>query len=55
MPIEQEYQEVYFGAFCKMCKHWVEGDEQKEPCFECLENPINLYTSRPVKYEPKEK
>lgn len=53
--MDEEYQEVYFHEYCKKCKHFVDGDEQKEPCFECLDNPINLYSHKPVKYETKEK
>ena len=50
--MEHDYQEVYFDDFCKKCKH--EGlEEIKDPCHECLSNPVNLYTHKPVKYEEK--
>lgn len=50
--MEQEYQEVYFEQFCKTCKH-EETYECDDPCNECLENPYNLYSHKPVKWEPK--
>lgn len=50
------YKEVYFHEYCKTC---VNGDcsNVDEPCNECLDNPLNLYTHKPVKYEydPKRK
>lgn len=52
--VDEDYKEVYFHMFCKKCKHWVENDEQKQPCFECLEEPVNLHSHRPVRFESKE-
>ena len=53
MTMEDAYKEVYFGEYCKNCKHW-EKKENEEPCDECLENPVNLYSHKPVNYEEKE-
>ena len=50
--MDDQYKEVYFGQYCKTCKH-IELEENKEPCDECLSEPINLYTHRPVKWEAK--
>ena len=45
-------KEVYFNQYCKLCKHEKESDAE-EPCNECLDNPINLYSHKPVKFEEK--
>ena len=47
------HKEVYFHEYCKKCKHEKVSDID-EPCDECLSEPTNLYTHRPVKYEEKE-
>ena len=48
-----DYKEVYFHEYCKSCKYKkVENNE--EPCNECLDEPTNLYSHKPVKYEKKE-
>ena len=44
------YKEVYFDQFCKTCKHGSKL-ESETPCDDCLENPVNLYSHKPVKYE----
>jgi hypothetical protein len=49
----QCYKEVYFHQYCKTCQHQ-QVKEKEEPCDECMSEPINLNTHRPVKYEAKE-
>lgn len=44
------YKEVYFGEYCKKCKH-KSVDSADDPCFDCLAEPINLNSHKPVKYE----
>lgn len=44
---------VRYDRYCKTCKHW-ELDQSEEPCNECLENPTNTHSRKPVKYEKKE-
>lgn len=44
------YKEVYFHLFCDTCKHRTKPMVD-EPCNECLDNPTNLYSHKPVKYE----
>ncbi len=51
MP-ENLYREVYFDPYCKTCKH-KNLREIDEPCFECLCEPVNLYTHKPVRWEDK--
>lgn len=52
--MEEIYKEVYYGDYCPTCKH-KDKKENEEPCYECLDNPTNLYSHKPVKYEEKEK
>lgn len=52
--MEEVYKEVYFGEYCKTCKHQM-LDEDKDPCHECLNNPVNVYSHKPVKYERAER
>ena len=51
--MEDVYKEVYFGEYCKKCKYW-EKFETDDPCYECLENPVNLYSHKPIYFEKKE-
>lgn len=44
------YKEVYFGEYCKICKH-KNLKEEEVPCDECLASPANLYSHKPIKYE----
>ena len=47
-------REVKFNWYCNLCVHQdKKGHEQ--PCNACLDNPLNYYTERPVKFEKKEK
>lgn len=50
MAMDDEYQEVLFGKYCKSCKH-KDKLEHEEPCAECLDNPVNLHSQKPIKYE----
>lgn len=52
MP-DNEYKEVYFHEYCKKCKHYT-NNVMKEPCWECMDEPINLYSHKPVKFEEKD-
>ena len=45
-------KEVYYNEYCNSCKHR-EKENTDEPCNECLGEPINLYSHKPVKYEEK--
>lgn len=51
--METETKEVYFDEYCKKCKHLLKDDED-EPCCECLEEPYNLHSHKPVRFEEKE-
>lgn len=41
---------VEFENWCYRCKHF-EKDETERPCFECLENPVNIDSRKPTYYE----
>lgn len=49
-----DYKEVYFHEYCKTCKY-KDVDDVKDPCNECLGEPANLHSHKPVNYTPKEK
>lgn len=48
--MEDRYKEVYFGEYCNTCKY-SSLDEDKDPCHECLNNPVNVYSHKPVNWE----
>ena len=49
----QAYKEVYFHEYCKKCTHR-KLKETEAPCDECLSEPINLNSHKPVRYDEKE-
>lgn len=46
-------KEVYFDKYCNSCKY-AEYEEDKDPCDECLKQPVNTYSHKPTQYEEKE-
>ncbi len=50
--MDEHYHEVYFDQYCKTCKY-EKTPQEKDPCHECLAEPMNLYSHKPVKYEEK--
>lgn len=51
--MNEAYKEVYFHEYCSKCKYSKLRDDE-DPCHECLENPFNLYSHKPTKFEEKE-
>lgn len=47
------YKEVYYFEYCNKCKN-INKSMTDEPCNECLSEPVNLYTHKPVHFEEKE-
>lgn len=47
-----DQKEVYFDQYCKTCKY-EKLDESECPCDDCLSNPANTYSHKPVKYEER--
>lgn len=54
MISDEEYREVNFEKYCKTCKN-EKRPETQIPCCYCLEEPLNLFSEKPVKWEPKSK
>ena len=50
--MSENYKEVYFDQYCKTCKY-KDMKETDDPCDECLYEPMNLYSHKPVKWEEK--
>ena len=51
-----EYPEkiVEFDKYCSTCEH-KDISEQEYPCNECLSNPTNTYSRKPVNYKKETK
>ncbi|MBO6285674.1 MAG: hypothetical protein J6O18_05140 [Bacilli bacterium] len=45
---------VDFYSNCKLCKY-IDLDDSEDPCDECLANPVNMNSERPIHYEPSTK
>ena len=52
--MEYPYKEVHVHDYCVKCKYY-DRKEEEDPCFECLENPVNLYSHKPLKFKKSEK
>lgn len=50
MVIDSDLREVNFEKYCGICKY-ADCPEHEDPCFECLDNPLNYCTEKPVKWE----
>ena len=48
------YKIVSFEKFCPLCEY-EKLEDHKDPCNECLENPVNYETHQPVNFKLKEK
>ena len=47
--MEDLYKAVYFDKYCK----FFDLKQTDYPCDECLSEPVNLYSHKPVKWEEK--
>lgn len=52
--MDEGYKEVYFGEYCKTCEHETLA-EDIDPCHDCLNNPVNVYSHKPVNYVQAER
>lgn len=50
--MENREKIVAFDIWCQKCKHR-EKKEEQEPCCDCLDEPVNIYSHRPVYWEEK--
>ncbi len=49
---ESTYKEVFYDKYCPKCSH-EDKNETEDPCFECLDTPVNLHSHKPVNYEER--
>ena len=54
MPDLEPNKEVYFHEYCKTC-NYKDVKNTDDPCHECLSEPTNLHSHKPVKYEESKK
>lgn len=45
-------KEVDFKTYCQTCEY-KENEESSDECNECLNNPSNTYSRKPVMYKEK--
>lgn len=43
---------VDFDKYCKTCEHR-DKKESEDPCWDCLNEPVNSESHKPVKWEEK--
>lgn len=48
--MEIEYREVMYCNYCMVCRY-KDLEDTEMPCCECLDEPVNLYTDKPVRFE----
>lgn len=53
MAYVNDYKEVLFNEYCCKCIH-EDKSEHEPPCDECIAEPVNLWSKRPIKFEEKE-
>lgn len=50
-----DYREVQFGKYCSTCVHKDVSENNPEgACWDCLEEPLNIDSEKPVGYKPAE-
>ena len=47
------YTEVDFVKYCPTCQYWNQ-DEKFDPCNDCLAEPMNANSAKPVYWKEKE-
>ena len=52
--MQTETKEVYFATYCPLCKNQA-LPETEDPCNECLTEPVNIESHKPVNFEEKVK
>lgn len=48
--MENKQKEVFFHLYCETCKHY-KTPEHEDPCNECLNEPSNENSHKPVYWE----
>lgn len=49
--MDDHYKEVYF-EYCKSRQH-EDKEEWEDPCFECLDEPVNVESHKPVNWKER--
>ena len=49
---ETNTKEVYYWKWCSTCAH-KDKKESEDPCWDCLNEPVNAESHKPVKWERK--
>ena len=52
--MQTETKIVDFDKYCPLCKNWATASIE-DPCNECLTNPANIDSRKPVNFEEKVK
>jgi hypothetical protein len=50
--MEDIYKEVYFSKYCETCEY-KDLDEKFDPCNDCLAEPMNVESEKPVCWKEK--
>lgn len=50
--MDEQLKEVYFWEYCPTCKYKKKSGTE-EPCNDCLSNPSNVHSHKPVDWEGK--
>lgn len=45
---------VLFDKYCPICKHY-KKTEDEDPCWECLDDPVNVWSHKPVRFKEAKK
>lgn len=48
--MELVFKEVYFDQYCSTCIH-KDKKESEDPCWDCLNEPVNTYSHKPLYYK----
>lgn len=51
--MDYPYKFVNFEDYCGLCEH-KDVDQNEDPCNECLTNPVNSHSHKPVNFKEKE-
>lgn len=52
--MENRLKEVDFHKYCKKCKHR-DKHESEDPCWDCLDQPVNEDSKKPIYFEDRDK
>ena len=54
MDYESHLKFVEYEKYCHRCEHYEEDEgDPKSKCYECLDNPVNIDSHKPINYKGK--